>query len=233
MQNQFIDISLNKNTLDRYWVRSSIFKAIKSASPRFKGDLLDAGCGQMPYREFLQNNSEIIKYVGLDIEAAIKYNEAVKPDLSWDGINMPIKDSSYDTVIATEVLEHCPDPMAYLAEVYRVLKPGGVFFFTVPFLWPLHEVPHDAYRYTPFTLERMFKQTGFKEIDIKSLGGYNAALASMIGLWLKRHLKDSWKKRVLTSIGLFCMRWLLKRDVPPTRWKESTMSTGFYGILVK
>ncbi|MDC7999266.1 class I SAM-dependent methyltransferase [Gilvibacter sediminis] len=233
MENQFVNISLNKNTLDRYWVRSSIFKAIKSAAPRFKGELLDAGCGQMPYREFLNNNSQITKYVGLDIEAAINYNDAVKPDLTWDGVKMPIADRSYDTVIATEVLEHCPDPMGYLAEVYRVLKPGGVFFFTVPFLWPLHEVPHDAYRYTPFTLERMFKQTGFSEIEIKSLGGYNAALASMIGLWLKRHLRDSWKKRILTRIGLFCMRWLLKRDVAPTQWKESTMSTGFYGILVK
>ena len=233
MDNQFIDIPLNKNTIDRYWVRSSIFKAIKSSSHSFKGDLLDAGCGRMPYREFLLENSEIHSYTGLDIETSLQYDSNIKPDILWDGQTMPIKDNCYETVIATEVLEHCPDPDQYLAEVYRVLKPGGTFFFTVPFVWPLHEVPHDAYRYTPFTLERMFNKAGFSEIEIKSLGGYNAALATMIGLWLKRHLRESWKKRILTRVGLFCMKWLLKRDVPPTRWKESTMSTGFYGILVK
>lgn len=233
MDDQFINIELNKDTLDRYTVRTAIFKALSESMPKFKGQMLDAGCGKMPYKEFLLQNSNIKSYTGLDIEGALVYDNDIKPDLLWDGKTMPIADASFDTVMATEVLEHCPEPLVFLAEAYRALRPGGIFFFTVPFLWPLHEIPHDAYRYTPFTLERMFEKTGFSTIEIKSLGGYNAALATMMGLWLKRHLRDSWKKRLLTKLGLGCMRWLLKRDVPPTRWNESTMSTGFYGILVK
>ncbi len=233
MDNQFINIPLNSNTLDRYYVRTSIFTAIQESMVQFKGDLLDAGCGKMPYREFLKEHSSILSYTGLDIESAIAYSNQVKPDLFWDGKVMPIADASYNTVIATEVLEHCPDPIAYLTEVYRVMEPGGVFFFTVPFIWPLHEVPHDAYRYTPFTLERMFKEVGFKEISIKSLGGFNASLALMIGLWVKRHLRPSWKKRMLQRISLPVIKWLVKRDIPPKQWKESTMNTGFYGTMIK
>ena len=65
---------------------------------------------------------------------------------------MPIKDNSYNTIIATEVLEHCFEPEILLKEIYRVLKPGGLLFFTVPFVWNFHETPYDAYHYTPFAL---------------------------------------------------------------------------------
>ena len=94
-------------------------------------------------------------------------------------------------------------------------------------------MPHDAYRYTPFTLERMFKEVGFKQIEIKALGGYNASLAMMIGLWVSRHLRPSWKKKLLKRLSLPVIKWLVKRDVPPTKWKESTMCTGFYGTMIK
>lgn len=233
MVNQFIHIPLTVATLDRYYVRSSIFKAIQECMPNFKGKLLDAGCGKMPYRDYLLEHTALDSYTGLDIESALEYDKGVKPDIFWDGLVMPIASDTYNTVIATEVLEHCPDPVAYLKEVHRIMEPGGLFFFTVPFLWPLHEVPHDAYRYTPFTLERMFNKVGFIDIEIKSLGGYNASLAMMIGLWVNRHLRASWKKRMIQRLSLPVIKWLLKRDIPPTKWKESTMSTGFYGTMRK
>ena len=41
---------------------------------------------------------------------------------------MPFEDESYDCAFGTEVLEHCPNPEIVMKEVFRVLKPGGVFF---------------------------------------------------------------------------------------------------------
>jgi hypothetical protein len=52
-----------------------------------------------------------------------------------------------------------------------MLKPGSLLFFTVSFLWPLHDVPRDAYRYTPFALERHLRNSGFAQIKLKALGG--------------------------------------------------------------
>src|SRR5665647_1043713 len=130
----FINISFTKDNLDRYVIRTSIINAINSSLPSFKGDLLDIGCGKMPYKNYLLKNSAITNYVGLNIENALQYDAAVKPDFTWDGTSMPFGEAQFDTAFGTEVLEHCPRPEVILKEVNRVLKPGGVFFFTVPFL---------------------------------------------------------------------------------------------------
>ena len=103
----------------------------------------------MPYRSLLlARPSQASKYIGLDLQ----HNTYVKPDLEWDGRTLPFQDGSIDCVLETEVLEHCPRPERVTDEAWRVLKPGGFLLFTVPFLWPLHSVPHDQYRYTPFAL---------------------------------------------------------------------------------
>lgn len=57
-----------------------------------------------------------------------------------DATNLPFKNNFFDRIIASEVLEHIPDDMKALNEMYRVLKPGGVIMVTVPnhdypFLW--------------------------------------------------------------------------------------------------
>ena len=80
----------------------------------------------MPYKDLVLSNKEVTDYIGLDIESGLSYGN-VKADFFWDGIKMPFEDGSFDVVISTEVLEHVPDPAHYLAEVKRVLKPGGVF----------------------------------------------------------------------------------------------------------
>ncbi len=56
---------------------------------------------------------------------------------------MPFEDNVFDCAMATEVLEHCAYPEVTLFEVSRVLKKDGLFFFTVPFVWPLHDCPFD------------------------------------------------------------------------------------------
>lgn len=234
MSDQFINIELTRKTLDRYHVRSSIFKALQVSLPKFSGILLDAGCGKMPYRKYILQNSAVTEYVGLDIEGAMIYEEDIKPDFYWDGIEMPFKDQEFDCVIATEVLEHCPDPEVILKEVFRVLKSDGYFFFTVPFLWNLHEVPYDEYRYTPFSLERHLKNSGFSEIEIKATGGWHAAMAQMLGLWVRRSPMSVRKRKCLSWFLLPVIRFLINKDNSGTvSFKEGQMITGLYGLIKK
>lgn len=234
MQDNFINIPFVESNLDRYLVRKSIKNALKSHVKDFKGSFLDAGCGKMPYKEFIKNNSSITKYIGLDIESALTYDKAVKPDYTWNGIKMPFENNSFDSCMATEVLEHCPEPEVFLKEVFRVLRPNGVFFFTVPFLWNLHEAPHDEYRYTPFSLERHLKNSGFSEIYIKATGGWHASMAQMLGLWVRRSPMSARKRQIFSKIIKPIMKKLINIDKSQSiKFTEGQMITGLYGTAKK
>ena len=56
--------------------------------------------------------------------------------LRGDATRLPFASASFDAVITSEVLEHIVDDTTALAELARVLRPGGVFAATVPTWWP-------------------------------------------------------------------------------------------------
>ena len=230
----FTDVKFSKDNLDTYYIRLSILNAISDCCPFFAGKLLDVGCGKMPYRQYILDNSKIEEYFGLDLECARKYDNSVTPDYLWDGVIMPFGDNHFDCAIATEVLEHCPEPEIALKEIFRVLKPNGVFFFTVPFLWNLHEVPHDEYRYTPFSLERHLRNAGFSDIVIKATGGWHASMAQMLGLWVKRAPLKNGVRKMLSYVLKPIIGILIRKDQNISRkFKEGQMITGLHGIIKK
>jgi SAM-dependent methyltransferase len=234
MKDKFIHIPFTINNLDIFWTRNSILKRLEESIPEFGGNFLDVGCGKMPYKDLILKNGKIKNYIGLDIETAREYDTHTKPDVFWtsDG-KIPLEKDTIQSAMATEVLEHCPDPQAIMNEVCRVLEENGYFFFTVPFLWNLHEVPYDEHRYTPFALERIMKNAGFRVVKIYAHGGWNSSLAQMIALWCRRY----WKNQLLKfafSVVLYPIVWLLyKTDKASYPFKEGDMSTGFYGICKK
>ena len=229
----YTNISLNRDTLDLYLVRTSILNALKSCLSQFKGRFLDVGCGHMVYKPFITSApSQVTEYIGMDLQVSSIY-DTQKADLVWDGKVIPLPADSIDSAMATEVFEHCPDINMVLAEIYRVLKPGGVLFFTIPFIWPLHDVPYDEYRYTPFSLERHFRKAGFSFIDLKPLGGWDASLAQMIGLWTLRRPMKAHKRNLMAVLAKPIIKYLIKNDKRPQKYIESTMITGIYGFIIK
>lgn len=229
----FVNIQFDTSTLDVYIVRTAILRALADVLPEFRSDLLDIGCGKMPYKNYILEGSAVRNYTGLDIEGALVYDENVKPDFCWDGITMPFADASFDCAMGTEVLEHCPEPEIVLKETYRILRPGGVFFFTVPFLWNLHEVPHDYYRYTPFALERLLRGSGFQEIQLRALGGWNASLAQILALWVKRKPMATNRRKMWIHLLAPIIRRLASSDVLPERFENRCMITGISGVCRK
>jgi SAM-dependent methyltransferase len=231
---QFLDPPCRPSTLDSFGNRRLILAALRGSLPRFSGVVLDVGCGQKPYESLLlAPPSRASHYIGLDLST----NDYGTPDLEWDGRIIPLDASSVDSVLMTEVLEHCPRPGEVLAEIHRVLKPCGFLFLTVPFIWPIHDVPHDEYRYTPFALRRHMSEAGFRDIDIQATGGRHAVLALTLGLWVRRTLLTSrWHvaaKAVLSWL-LWPMVWLLlKIDLPPPEFEESVMLVGLSAAAIK
>lgn len=230
----FTNLKITKNNLDVYQIRVKIFNFIKSSLSLFSGEILDVGCGKMPYKKYILENSKVTEYIGLDIDDALVYDKKIKPDYTWDGIRMPFENDTFECAIGTEVLEHCPNPEIILKEIYRVLKPGGVFLFTVPFLWNLHEVPHDEYRYTPFSLERHLKNSGFRDVTIKATGGWHASMAQMLGLWVRRSPMRHKKRQLLSWLVKPAIKYLISLDKPErVQFKNGQMITGLSGFVKK
>jgi len=89
-------------------------------------------------------------------------------------------DASFDCVICTEVLEHCPEPRNTLAEVSRVLRRGGHVFLTTPSLRPLHEMPHDYFRFTPSGITQLATSAGLEVRTIRPKGEYIAVALAVL-----------------------------------------------------
>ncbi|HUR04835.1 MAG TPA: class I SAM-dependent methyltransferase [Nonomuraea sp.] len=149
--------------------------------------VLDLGCGGGRHAfEVLRRGADVVAFdmdqSELDSVAAMfvamdKAGE-VPPEASGEtvqgtALEMPFEDGSFDRVIAAEVLEHIPDDMAAMREIFRVLKPGGTAAITVPsFLpericWALDEDYHTAPGghvriYTLAELSAKLKSTGFR-----------------------------------------------------------------------
>jgi SAM-dependent methyltransferase len=214
IEREFLSMPLRPGTMTFYTVRMSILAAVKEATAKFFGDVLDVGCGFMPYRTIIESIPAVKSYTGMDLEQATYYGD-VEPDLKWDGQRIPREDGSFDCVIATEFLEHYPEPEKVLAEVRRVMRPGGWLFATVPFIWNLHEVPYDEYRYTPYSIRRHFGNAGFDGIEIKPLGGWNLAFAQMIGLWLGFAPMRPRLRQAARLAAFPFYKWLIRNDRLP------------------
>jgi SAM-dependent methyltransferase len=97
-------------------------------------------------------------------------------DLVCDIHHIPLPDESFDAIFSTGTLEHVEDPRQALAEMWRLLKTGGVIHIEVPFIQGFHADPHDYWRWTTEGLRLFSTRQGFEEIEAGSHMGPSCAL---------------------------------------------------------
>ena len=228
----FIDLKIGVLPLSVYIIRKSLLGAVTELKPKLNGKVLDLACGIMPYKEFLMSD-KIKEYIGVDLEPS-QYHHEVKPDFYWNGVDIPLEDSSVDFVLATEFLEHYFDTDIVLNEIKRVLKPGGVFFFTVPAIWPLHETPHDYHRFTPYALEEHFKRVQYASSEIKPLGGFYYHFALSIALFFEFRFSKKCRN-IMKPFLNFLIKYLIQKDKKkmPLSFENGQMYSGLYGFVTK
>jgi ubiquinone/menaquinone biosynthesis C-methylase UbiE len=173
---------------------------ILGLDPRDGDKILDVGCGDGFYLHLLSNLGINLKLFGSDFDPnALK---SAKIILREDKVKLfqgdlmkklPFKDNSFDKIVMSEVVEHLPQDIKGLKEVYRVLKPGGVLCITVPnanypLLWdPVNRLMEDfsgrhikngfwagiwfghIRLYKPDQIKKVVEKSGFNIESVKSL----------------------------------------------------------------
>ncbi len=132
------------------------------------------------------------------IEAiAIDIDPDRKPDIVMDATDMSFDDGTFDAVYMMEVLEHVKDPQAALSEVRRVLKDGGRFVLSTPFVFGIHEEPWDFWRFTRHGLEHLLA-----DYEIGSIRARNHYYRSIIVLFMRTIFSPGRKRQLVGGIAI-------------------------------
>jgi SAM-dependent methyltransferase len=118
-------------------------------------DVLDVGGRIQPYRPLLQGR--LHRYLAIDARQTPLVNIVAR------GEQMPLASGQFDLVICTQVLEYVPEPGTVIAEIHRVLKPGGCLLLSVPAVYPC-DSDHDTWRFLPAALCKLLVAFGNSEI---------------------------------------------------------------------
>jgi len=158
------------NSFGKSVSRISLDIELKSQFKRLKpGVVLDVGSKHSPYKKYIPNT----KYMRLDI------NKKSLPDICCDLHKIKWQSNYFDTVVATEVLEHLYNPQKAINEIYRILKPGGICILSTRFIFVYHPDPKDYYRFTWDSLKYLFRK--FSTIEIQHHGNRIQVLWQFIG----------------------------------------------------
>lgn len=148
-------------------VNELLLELLLAARPYMRGTLLDVGCGKRPYRLIYDRCVDFS--VGTEVQFSPHGTD--QADLISYAEHLPFADNSFDTILCTEVLEHTRHPFQVVTELTRLLKPGGYLLISIPFIYPIHEAPHDYWRFTRYGLQKMCQDNGLEVIEINSKGG--------------------------------------------------------------
>ena len=99
---------------------------------------------------------------------------------------LEITSKKYNNVLFFNILEHLPEYKLALSEIYRIIKKGGNFIGSVPFIYQIHAAPNDYFRFSKQFFELNLKKYKFKKVKVKALGfGPFTASYSLLYPYLK------------------------------------------------
>ncbi len=190
-------------------------RAIEALEPQIRehasGRLLDCGCGDVPY--FMLYRDACSEVTCIDWEASSHGARHVDRAVDLSG-RLPFGAERFDSVLLADVLEHLPRPEDLLAELRRVLVPGGKLIGSAPFLYWLHELPHDHHRYTRYGIESRLADAGLDLLHLRAYGGYPDVLIDLI---CKQLLRRKWM-----ATAVMPALETLARIAPYRRWSRES-----------
>jgi len=217
------------NNLSQLFFGRKLTRAkLESFLTEFRTELptLDVGAGSRPYHGLFPNS------ISFDIDVSRK------PDIVGDIHRMEMfQNDEFNCILCTEVLEHCIEPQKAVEEMMRVLKPGGRLILSTRFLFPLHDTPHDYFRFTKYGLQYLFRKYFIEKIQEEAL------TMETVGILFQRIAFQSKMRSELWNLLFFLMaelcgkiEWLLQKqfgNLSHIGENENIISSGYYMVVRK
>jgi len=193
-----------------------------------KDRTLDVGGGGGGYAKYFPNR----------VSVDIVQNENVDVVADVHELSKHFTKEEFSVVLCTEALEHFYHPHKAIEEMAYVLKGGGILILSTRFIFPLHETPHDYFRFTEYGLRHLLRD--FEILEFKQDGNTMEALAVLyqrIGhqcdtLWFKP-FKLFW---LLAARVMGVFTWVLTKEYGDVNHKNtvaSIMTSGYFVVAKK
>jgi SAM-dependent methyltransferase len=165
-------------------------------------DVLDVYCGTRPYEDLFPTGAQV---VGLDVDRS-GYRYGVADVVSDDFL--PFADGSFDAVMCTQAFHYIVEPQPAIAEIRRVLRPGGAVLITVPVVWE-YDRENPEHHYTEPLLRRLFE--GWDEVRVVENGGWGVSWAAVTATLLQHLEESAARRRILRPLArpLFAAAYLV------------------------
>ena len=136
--------------------------------PNAGDDVLDLGCGTGDSVEQFRSLNPSVRWLGVDLESSPEVEQRTRTDAefrTFDGRSIPAEADSIDVVYCKQVLEHVEDRGALIADVGRVLRPGGLFLGSTSQLEPYHSL--SVGNITPYGLSRLMDAANIEPTELR------------------------------------------------------------------
>ncbi|MFC1926557.1 methyltransferase domain-containing protein [Chloroflexota bacterium] len=187
---------INNSVLFKTLTRSTLDRAIIPVISEYsKGNVLDVGAMHQPYRKYITCDN----YSVLDIrDSTATYH--------MDIHDTDIPSGEFDTIIATEVLEHLYNPFQAVDEMHRLLRAGGYLIASTRFIYHYHGSPDDYFRFTEHGLDVLFSK--FPNRTIIRLGDLPASILDLM-------TTNNFLFKLLRPLALFYPKGINKKTKAP------------------
>jgi SAM-dependent methyltransferase len=166
----------NQNIFHDEWLcLKDIHADLRKTAQLIEGKTLDVGCGNKPYVTWFPNAKT---YIGLDIGNNRVANYLVEENQTW-----AFADSEFDSIVSFQTFEHVKDIELVKTEIRRVLKPGGIFCATIPFIAYEHGAPNDYRRFSREGAKQLFPD--FEVIRVVPDGRFGSTTGTLILRWIR------------------------------------------------